>query len=139
YNVRFGDPETQPILMRLKSDLLEVMLAVCDGKLNTVNLEWDPRPAVCVVMSSGGYPGSYEKGKVIEGLDDAARMKDVVVFHAGTAKQDGTIVTSGGRVLGVTALGDTIAAAQARAYEAVDAIRFEGAYCRRDIADKALK
>jgi phosphoribosylamine--glycine ligase len=125
--------------MRLKSDLLEVMLAVCDGKLNTVNLEWDPRPAVCVVMSSGGYPGSYEKGKVIEGLDDAARMKDVVVFHAGTAKQDGTIVTSGGRVLGVTALGDTIAAAQARAYEAVDAIRFEGAYCRRDIADKALK
>ncbi|MDH4203560.1 MAG: phosphoribosylamine--glycine ligase [Phycisphaerae bacterium] len=139
YNCRFGDPETQPILMRLKSDLLQVMLAVCNGKLDTVDLKWDPRPAVCVVMSSGGYPGSYEKGKVIEGLDEAAKLKDVVVFHAGTAKADGKIVTNGGRVLGVTALGDTIAAAQARAYEAVDKIRFEGAYCRRDIADKALK
>lgn len=139
YNVRFGDPETQPILMRMKGDLLEVMLAVCDGKLDKINLEWDSRPAVCVVMSSGGYPGSYEKGKVIEGLDEAAKMKDVMVFHAGTAKQDGKIVTNGGRVLGVTALGDTIAEAKARAYEAVDVIRFEGAYCRRDIADKALK
>ena len=139
YNVRFGDPETQPILMRLKSDLLEVMLAVCDGKLNTINIQWDPRPAVCVVISSGGYPGNYEKGKVIEGLDEAAKMKDVMVFHAGTAKQDGKIVTNGGRVLGVTALGDTIAEAKTRAYEAVDVIRFEGAYCRRDIADKALK
>lgn len=139
YNVRFGDPETQPILMRLKSDLLEIMVAVCDGKLNTINLEWDPRPAVCVVMSSGGYPDNYEKGKVIEGLDDAGKLKDVFVFHAGTAKQDGNIVTSGGRVLGVTALGDTIADAKARAYQAVDLIRFEGAYCRRDIADKALK
>jgi phosphoribosylamine--glycine ligase len=139
YNVRFGDPETQPILMRMKSDLLEVMLAVCDGKLDKVNIEWDPRPAVCVVISSGGYPGSYEKGKVIEGLEQAAKMKDVMVFHAGTAKQDGKIVTNGGRVLGVTALGETIAEAKTRAYEAVDAIRFEGAYCRRDIADKALK
>ena len=139
YNVRFGDPETQPILMRLKSDLLDVMLAVCDGKLDKVDLEWDPRPAVCVVLSSGGYPGSYEKGKVIEGLDQAAKMKDVVVFHAGTAKKDGQVVTNGGRVLGVTALGDTIAAAKARAYEAVDLISFEGAYCRRDIADKALR
>ena len=139
YNVRFGDPETQPILMRMKGDLLEVMLAVCNGKLDKVNIEWDPRPAVCVVISSGGYPGSYEKGKVIEGLDQAAKMKDVMVFHAGTAKQDGKIVTNGGRVLGVTALGDTIAEAKARAYEAVDMIRFEGAYSRRDIADKALK
>jgi phosphoribosylamine--glycine ligase len=139
YNVRFGDPETQPILMRMKSDLLEVMLAVCAGKLDKINLQWDPRPAVCVVMSSGGYPGSYEKGKVIEGLDEANKMKDVFVFHAGTAKKDGKIVTNGGRVLGVTALGDTIAEAKARAYEAVDVISFEGAYCRRDIADKALK
>jgi len=139
YNCRFGDPETQPILMRLKSDLLQVMLAVCSGKLDTVDLKWDPRPAVCVVISSGGYPGSYEKGKVIEGLDEAAKLKDVMVFHAGTAKKDGKIVTNGGRVLGVTALGDTIAEAKARAYEAVDKIRFEGAYCRRDIADKALK
>ena len=139
YNVRFGDPETQPILMRLKSDLLDIMLAVCDGKLSTVNLEWDPRPAVCVVMSSGGYPGDYEKGKVIEGLDEAGKMKDVFVFHAGTAARDGRIVTNGGRVLGVTALGETIADAKQRAYEAVDRIRFEGAYCRRDIADKAIK
>ena len=139
YNVRFGDPETQPILMRLKSDLLDIMLAVCDGKLSTVNLEWDPRPAVCVVMSSGGYPGDYEKGKVIEGLDEAGKMKDVFVFHAGTAARDGRIVTNGGRVLGVTAIGETIADAKQRAYEAVDRIRFEGAYCRRDIADKAIK
>ncbi|MHC5139370.1 MAG: phosphoribosylamine--glycine ligase [Planctomycetota bacterium] len=139
YNVRFGDPETQPILMRLKSDLLDIMLAVCDGKLSTINLEWDPRPAVCVVMSSGGYPGDYEKGKVIEGLDEAGKMKDVFVFHAGTAARDGKIVTNGGRVLGVTALGETIADAKQRAYEAVDRIRFEGAYCRRDIADKAIK
>ncbi|MBL7215622.1 MAG: phosphoribosylamine--glycine ligase [Phycisphaerae bacterium] len=139
FNVRFGDPETQPILMRMKSDLLEVMLAVTEGRLDSVSLEWDPRPAVCVVISSGGYPGSYEKGKVIGGLEEAGKLKDVVVFQAGTAKQDGKIVTSGGRVLGVTALGETIAEAKMRAYEAVDMISFDGAYCRRDIADKALK
>jgi phosphoribosylamine---glycine ligase len=139
FNARFGDPETQPILMRMKSDLLEVMLAVAEGRLDSVSIEWDPRPAVCVVMASGGYPGSYEKGKVISGLDEAAKLKDVVVFQAGTAKQGGKIVTSGGRVLGVTALGNTIAAAKARAYEAVDKISFDGAYCRRDIADKALR
>jgi len=139
FNARFGDPETQPILMRMKSDLLQVCLAVADGRLDSVSIEWDPRPAVCVVMASGGYPGSYEKGKVIRGLDEAAKLKDVVVFHAGTAKQDGNIVTSGGRVLGVTALGETVAAAKARAYQAVDKISFDGAYCRRDIADKALK
>jgi phosphoribosylamine--glycine ligase len=139
YNVRFGDPETQPILMRMKSDLLEVMTAVCDGRLSEAEIQWDPRPAVCVVMASGGYPDAYEKGKEITGLDAAGRMKDVMVFHAGTARKDGKIVTSGGRVLGVTAMGDTIAAAKARAYEAVDQIHFEGAYCRRDIADKALR
>lgn len=139
FNVRFGDPETQPILMRMKSDLLDVMEAVCDGRLGDLAIEWEPRPAVCVVMSSGGYPGSYEKGKVISGLDEAGALKDVVVFHAGTAKQGGDIVTNGGRVLGVTALGDTIADAKAKAYEAVDKISFDGAYCRRDIADKALK
>ena len=138
FNVRFGDPETQPILMRMKTDLLDVMEAVCDGRLGDIAIEWDTRPAVCVVMSSGGYPGSYEKGKVISGLDEAAKLKDVVVFHAGTAKQDGKVVTHGGRVLGVTALGETIADAKAKAYEAVDKISFEGAYCRRDIADKAL-
>jgi phosphoribosylamine--glycine ligase len=139
FNVRFGDPETQPILMRLKSDLLEVLLAVCDGKLDEVTLEWDERPAVCVVMASGGYPGDYEKGKKITGLAEAGRLKDVVVFHAGTAAQDGDIVTSGGRVLGVTALGASVEKAQARAYEAVDMMSFDGAYCRRDIADKAIK
>ncbi len=138
FNVRFGDPETQPILMRMKTDLLDVMEAVCDGRLGDISIEWDARPAVCVVMSSGGYPGSYEKGKVISGLDEAGKLNDVVVFHAGTAKQDDNVVTNGGRVLGVTALGETIAEAKAKAYEAVDKISFEGAYCRRDIADKAL-
>jgi phosphoribosylamine--glycine ligase len=139
FNVRFGDPETQPILVRLKSNLLEVMLAVCDGRLDSVSLEWDPRPAVCVVMASGGYPGGYEKGKKITGLTEAAQLEDVAVFHAGTAEKNGDIVTAGGRVLGVTALGDSIADAKARAYEAVDKINFEAAYCRRDIADKAIK
>jgi len=138
YNVRFGDPETQPILMRLKSDLLEVMLATCSGNLDEVSLEWDERAAVCVVMSSGGYPGDYEKGKKISGLDEAGKLDGVMVFHAGTAKEGDDIVTAGGRVLGVTALGDTVAEAKELAYKAVDMISFEGAYCRRDIADKAI-
>jgi len=139
FNVRFGDPETQPILMRLKSDLLQVCLAACDGTLDQISLEWDPRPAVCVVMASGGYPGDYEKGKKITGLEEADGMQDVIVFHAGTKGEDGDIVTSGGRVLGVTALGETIDDAKARAYRAVDKIKFDGAYCRRDIADKAIE
>jgi phosphoribosylamine--glycine ligase len=139
FNVRFGDPETQPILMRLKSDLLEVCLAVCEGRLDEVTLKWDRRPAVCVVMASGGYPGSYEKGKKITGLDEADEMADVKVFHAGTAAADRDIVTNGGRVLGVTALGDKVEDAKAKAYEAVDKIAFAGAYYRRDIADKAIK
>jgi phosphoribosylamine--glycine ligase len=139
FNVRFGDPETQPILMRLKSDLLEVMLATCDGTLNEITLQWDPRPAVCVVMASGGYPDNYAKGKVITGIEEAEKMENVMVFHAGTAQKDGTIVTAGGRVLGVTALGKTIADAKAKAYEVVDKINFEGAYWRTDIADKAIK
>ncbi len=139
FNVRFGDPETQPILMRLKSDLLEVCLAVCEGKLDQVTLEWDRRPAVCVVMASGGYPGAYEKGKRITGVEEAEQLKDVVVFHAGTRSQDGDLVTNGGRVLGVTALGEQIADAKARAYKAVDKIKFDGAYCRGDIADKAIR
>ncbi|HPS55624.1 MAG TPA: phosphoribosylamine--glycine ligase [Sedimentisphaerales bacterium] len=138
FNVRFGDPETQPILMRLKSDLLEVMLAVCDGKLDEIDLEWDTRPSVCVVMASGGYPGNYEKGKVITGLDCAGQLEDVMVFHAGTAKRGNDVVTAGGRVLGVTAIGDTVALAKAKAYEAVKMIKFDGAYYRSDIADKAI-
>ncbi|HSW01519.1 MAG TPA: phosphoribosylamine--glycine ligase [Sedimentisphaerales bacterium] len=139
FNARFGDPETQPILMRLQSDLLEVCLAVCNGTLEDVTLRWDPRPSVCVVMASGGYPGEYHKGKVITGLKEAAQLDDVMVFHAGTKLRDDNVVTSGGRVLGVTAIGKTIAAAKDRAYEAVDRIQFEGSYCRRDIADKAIR
>ena len=139
FNVRFGDPETQPILARLKSDLLEVLLAVCNGTLDQITLEWDRRPAVCVVMASGGYPGDYEKGKKIIGLQEAQQLEDVIVFHAGTKDMDGDIVTNGGRVLGVTALGKTIRDAKEKAYRVVDKIKFDGAYCRRDIADKAIK
>lgn len=139
FNVRFGDPETQPILVRLKSDLVPALEAVVDGRLQETSLEWDDRPAVCVVMASGGYPGSYEKGKPITGLEDAAGMTDVAVFHAGTASADGRLVTNGGRVLGVTALGETVAEAKARAYDAVKKIQFDGAYYRTDIADRAIR
>ena len=139
YNVRFGDPECQPLLMRLKTDLLDVLDAAVDGRLDEVGqLEWDPRPAVCVVMASEGYPGSYEKGYPIRGLDQAARLDDVKVFHAGTSIIDGQVVNTGGRVLGVTALGDTVAKAKLLAYQAVKCIRWEGAWCRKDIADKAI-
>jgi phosphoribosylamine--glycine ligase len=124
--------------MRLKSDLLTVLVAVCNGTLGDITMQWDSRPAVCVVMASGGYPGEYQKGKVISGLDAAAKLKDVMVFHAGTAEKDGNIVTAGGRVLGVTAMGNTIAEAKAKAYEAVALISFEGACYRKDIADKAI-
>jgi phosphoribosylamine--glycine ligase len=139
FNVRFGDPETQPILMRLQSDLIEVCVAVCEGKLADVRLKWDKRPAVCVVMASGGYPGDYKKGKKITGLAEAGAVEDVMVFHGGTEVKDGEVVTSGGRVLGVTAVGDGIAEAKAKAYEAVKKIHFEGAYYRHDIADKAIR
>jgi phosphoribosylamine---glycine ligase len=140
YNVRFGDPECQPLLMRLKSDLLDVLEATVDGRLDEIGpLEWDSRPAVCVVMASEGYPGEYEKGKPIRGLEEAARIPDVKVFHAGTASIDGQIVTSAGRVLGVTALGSTVSAAKLQAYTAVKCIRWQGAWCRKDISDKALK
>ncbi len=139
FNVRFGDPETQPILMRLQSDLVEALMATCEGKLDEVTLRWDDRPSVCVVMASGGYPGKYGTGQEIRGLEEADALEDVKVFHAGTAEADGGVVTSGGRVLGVTALGATVADAKARAYQAVDRIHFDGAYCRRDIADKAIR
>jgi phosphoribosylamine--glycine ligase len=139
YNVRFGDPETQPLLMRLKSDLVELLEATVEGRLDEVAPpEWDPRPAVCVVMASEGYPDKYEKGQPIRGLEEAAKMPDVKVFHAGTAIRDGQIVTDGGRVLGVTALGSSISAAKLQAYTAVKSIRFSGAWCRKDISDKAL-
>jgi len=139
FNVRFGDPETQPILFRLQGDLVPVLRAIAEGNLQDAALDWDPRPAVCVVMASGGYPGSYEKGKPITGLDEAAALDDVVVFHAGTALKDGRVVTAGGRVLGVTAKGDDIQGARARAYEAAGRIRFDGAHYRTDIGAKALQ
>ena len=139
YNVRFGDPECQPLLMRLSSDLADVLEAAVDGRLSElVPLEWDPRPAVCVVMASEGYPGSYERGRPIRGLEEAGELPDVKVFHAGTATSDGRVVTNGGRVLGVTAMGNSIAAAKLQAYTAVKCIRWEGAWCRKDISDKAL-
>lgn len=140
FNVRFGDPECQPLLMRLKSDLVELLLATLDGRLDAIAPpQWDPRPAVCVVMASEGYPGKYQTGKAIRGLEEAARVPDVKVFHAGTASAAGQTVTNGGRVLGVTALGSTIAAAKLQAYTAVKAIRWEGAWCRKDISDKAQR
>jgi len=139
FNARFGDPEAQPLLIRLKGNLSEVMIKAVEGKLSEVNLEWDERPAVCVVMASGGYPGTYEKGKVITGIPDAEKLPDVVVFHAGTKKENDRLVTSGGRVLGVTAVGADLSAAIGRAYEAVDRITWEGAYYRKDIGAKGLR
>ncbi len=138
FNARFGDPETQPIMMRFKGDLLEVMLAVCEGRLDKVSIGWDQRPAVCVVMSSAGYPGSYEKGKLITGIEKAEELADVKVFQAGTVSKDGKLYTNGGRVLGVTAMGGNLAEAKKQAYEAVKLIDFEGAYYRSDIADKGI-
>jgi phosphoribosylamine--glycine ligase len=140
FNVRFGDPECQPILMRLKSDLVDVIEATVEGRLEEIGpLEWRSEAAVCVVMASDGYPGKYEVGRPIRGLEEAAKTPGVKVFHAGTATADGQVVTSGGRVLGVTALGATISAAKLHAYTAVKAIRWPGAWCRKDISDKALK
>jgi len=138
FNCRLGDPETQPLLMRLESDIVPILLATLDGTLDEVDIRWDARPALCVVMASGGYPSGYQKGFPIEGLDDVKAMEDVMVFHAGTALEDGQVVTSGGRVLGVTARGDTIRQAKDRAYEAVGRIHFPKAYYRTDIGQKAI-
>ena len=138
FNCRFGDPEIQAVLMRLESDLFDLLEAVVDGGLAEAEIRWNPKPAVCVVMASGGYPGKYQSGKVIKGLNVASAMEDVYVFHAGTDRIEHLTVSSGGRVLGVTALGETIADAKQRAYAAVEAISFEDAYFRRDIADKAI-
>jgi phosphoribosylamine--glycine ligase len=138
YNVRFGDPECQPILMRLQSDLVDLLEATVDGRLDEIAPpQWDPRPAVCVVMASEGYPGAYAKGRPIRGLEQAAGVPDVKVFHAGTTLKDGQVVTNGGRVLGVTGMGASIAAAKLQAYTAVKCIRWDGAWCRKDISDKA--
>jgi phosphoribosylamine--glycine ligase len=141
FNCRFGDPETQPLMMRLKSDLLDVMLAVADGRLDQATLEWDPRPALCVVAASGGYPGKYKTGLPITGIEKADAMPDVKVFQAGTrAAPDGKqVLTDGGRVLSVCALGDTIADAQRRAYDAIKHIHFDGIHYRKDIGHRALR
>ncbi|MDR1477892.1 MAG: phosphoribosylamine--glycine ligase [Planctomycetaceae bacterium] len=139
YNVRFGDPECQPLLMRLKTDIVEIFEATIDGKLDQINLpEWDERSAVCVVMASKGYPNYYTKGEEIRGLADAATLPDTKVFHAGTIlDQNNRVLTNGGRVLGVTGLGNTIPEAKLAAYTAVQKIRWDGAWCRKDISDKA--
>lgn len=137
YNCRFGDPETQVVIPRLESDLLEVLTATAKGELASIQLQWSDQVAACVVLASGGYPGSYEKGKKITGLDEAAAMEDVKVYHAGTRLDDGDIVTAGGRVLGVTGLGDDYDAAFARAYAAIEKISFAGMYYRDDIGWRA--
>jgi phosphoribosylamine--glycine ligase len=144
FNVRFGDPETQVVLMRMRSDLLDLLEAAVDDRLDSVNLDWDPRPAVTVVMASEGYPGHYERERLIENFEIADRMDGVKVFHAGTTlrtgpdlAREGRVVTDGGRVLNVTALGENLAEARARAYEGVRAIKFGGAWYRHDIAGRA--
>lgn len=138
YNVRFGDPETEVLLPRLKSDLLELMLASAEGRLSGNIANFDERTALTVVMAANGYPGNYSKGSRIEGLDDAATLPDVSVFHAGTAEKDGAIVSNGGRVLAITALGDSVSEAQAKAYAAVDKVRWSDGFCRRDIGWRAV-
>jgi len=138
YNVRFGDPEAQVILSRMKSDIVPIMLATISGELDMVDLEWYPQASVCVVMASGGYPGSYDKGKEITGLDSLKNQDGISVFHAGTKLSNGKIVTNGGRVLGVVACGEDIEDAQKKVYEAVNKISFDGVHYRRDIASKAI-
>ena len=139
FNCRFGDPEAQPLLMRLKSDIVEIFEAAIDGKLGRVEMKIDPRPTVCVVMASGGYPGDYTNGKIINGLTKAAVLPGVEVFHAGTLKKGGRVVTNGGRVLGVTAVGTTLQVAIDRAYKGVDALSWTGSYHRTDIGAKAIR
>ena len=140
YNVRFGDPETQVVLPRLESDLVDIMMAVAEGRPDDIELEWSDRWAVCVVLASEGYPGSYEKGKVILGIDEAEELDGVTVFHAGTSHNaDGELITAGGRVLNVVALGDTFEEAREQAYRACDLINFEGKQFRTDIGEKATR
>lgn len=138
FNARFGDPECQPLLMRMKSDLVPLLVAIAAGDLGNLSIDWHDQAAVCVVMAAGGYPGDYGKGDEIHGLDTAAAINDLIVFHAGTADQDGKIVTNGGRVLGVTGCGDSVKAAINKAYQGVRAISWKGAQYRTDIGKKAL-
>ena len=138
FNCRFGDPETQALLPRIKSDLLPLLEATIDGKIDTCAIEWDTRAAVTVVVTSGGYPGKYETGKSISGLEDAAKLEDIRIFHAGTKRDGGQIKTAGGRVLAITALGSSVEDARQRAYDAVSRIHFENCHYRRDIALTAI-
>ncbi len=139
FNARFGDPECQPLLMRLKSDIVPVLMAVADGDISGINLEWHDQAAVCVVMAAKGYPGDYPKGDPISGLDRADGIADLFVFHAGSASKDGAFVTNGGRVLGVTGRGNTVKAAIDKAYEGVAVISWDGVHYRKDIGIKALE
>ena len=138
FNVRFGEPETQEILPRLKSDLVDIMMACIDGELDKIDIEWDQRACLCVVLASKGYPALYEKHKEINGLKHVKDIKDATVFHAGTARENGKVFTSGGRVLGVTGLGKDINAAKDTAYQAIDKIEFDGIYYRKDIGYRAI-
>lgn len=138
YNVRFGDPECQVLMRRLKSDILPALIAAADGQLDKFNLRWHDDAAMVVVMAANGYPGAYEKGSEIKGIDQANSLKDVVVFHAGTKEEGGKVLATGGRVLGVTATGATVTEAQARAYQAVETIDWPGGFCRRDIGWRAI-
>jgi phosphoribosylamine--glycine ligase len=139
YNVRFGDPECQVLMLRMMSDIVPAFLASCDGQLKHFDVRWFPDPAVTVVMAAKGYPGDYAKGTRIEGLDDAAKIEGVEIFHAGTVTKDGVILANGGRVLNVCASGKTVSEAQARAYQAVDRIKWPDGFCRRDIAWQAVE
>jgi len=139
YNVRLGDPETQPILMRLRSDLLELLLAFTEGQLSAVDAHWSPNPAVCVVLASKGYPGAPEPGKLITGHESAEGLGGVKIFHAGTRMEDHRLLTTGGRVLGVTATAEDLPAAIQRAYTAVGKVQFEGMQYRKDIGAKGLR
>jgi phosphoribosylamine--glycine ligase len=138
FNARFGDPETQPVLMRMKGDLIPILEACIHGNLSRCKIEWENKASVCVVMASDGYPGDYQKGRAIEGLKEVSKMEDVFVFHAGTAFTDGKMITNGGRVLGVTGLGENIPKAIERTYEAIAKISWDGVHYRKDIGKKAL-
>jgi phosphoribosylamine--glycine ligase len=138
YNCRFGDPETQAVLPLFKGDLVEALLACTEERLDQISVEPVDKSAVCVVLTAGGYPGDYEKGKVITGLDQFGNSEEIIVFHAGTKLVSGQVVTNGGRVLGVTAIGDTLQAAAEQCYQAVEKINFQGMHFRRDIGYRAL-
>jgi phosphoribosylamine--glycine ligase len=139
FNARFGDPETQPVMARLDTDLVEIIEAILDERLSSLSIRWKPESAVCIVMASGGYPGNYEKGREISGLDKASAIENVMVFHSGTTMKNGAFVTDGGRVLGVTGLGSTVAVAIKNAYHGAREIRFDGAHYRKDIGARALE